>query len=219
MSMSKMSKTTVAIGFLCLAMTACGTTKPMSNLGVKQFYAQSDEKRPVWIDHEKKWAKEHPKNMYFVGVSSNNANYEIGRIDAKMQAFGSIATRIKSTVHALYVGAITTDSADRKGTDVALEQSIERGLTAVAYGVITGAKVDDYFWKKYQVQTEPGGPVYSGRDVYAIVEMSPADYKRTVFETLSKTKEKVKDPRAKALVQKMEKKWTGLSTSAVSTVK
>lgn len=193
----------------CLAaLSACSSVvAPPTTYGERHLVETSGGGRPLWIDNARAYQKEHKDRFYFVGLATKEPDYELARSNAYADALKNVARGIKSTVHNLYVSASTEDKGAQSDYTRDVEKSVEDGTLQTALGIISGASVDQYYWKKYWVQEEPGSPVIYFRNVYALVSMTKEDYQRTLYDTLNKKASEVKDPRARHVIKEMKKKW------------
>lgn len=215
-----MSKKVILAGFLVfgLGLGACSSTGmlPKVDYGQPHFVASNDSKEPTWVDSPGRYAKEHKDAKYFVGADSRCTLYDVCRDVAVGNALKSAAQAIRDKVHSLLEVASTDDST--LGTpDV--QRAIESGTLQTAFGAIHGMSPDRFYWKKYWVQTSPDSPIVYYRNVYVLVSISNDDWKQSVYETLTKKAEKVNDPRARALLHKMEKRWLNEKESPAPTTK
>lgn len=192
------------LGIGLLALGACSTTNPgMFDYG-KPKLVDSNGPMPSWVDAPGRYARDHTDRKYFVGVDSRCTLYDVCRDVSRGNALKTAAEAIRDKVHSLLEVASTDDS--NLGTpDV--ERAIESGTLQTAYGVLHGATVDRYFWQKFEVQNGPYERLQYYRNVYALVSMSNDDWKASVYETLTKQATEVHDPRARALLKKMEDRW------------
>ena len=202
----EMKKIVLTTAFVStLALGACSTTGglPDESYGVPHFIKASG-KTPSWVDSPGLYTKEHKDRHYFIGMSSRCTPYDMCRIEADARAREQATIDIQSKIHSLVEVAATDDSA-LASPDV--QKAIEAGTLQVASATLHGLMSDRYFWKKYYVTPSPGSPVFVYRNVVVLASMSNDEYKRSVYETLTRTASKVNNPDAKALLKKMEGLW------------
>ncbi|MHB1755986.1 MAG: hypothetical protein ACYCT9_00510 [Leptospirillum sp.] len=160
---------------------------------------------PGWVSDPGAYEKSHKNEKIFVGISTVN-DPEIARTDAKFNALASLADRVKTEIHHLYVSGSSRDSA---GDNSSSEKDIENGILGVSKATVSGAHVDKYrtvlTWNSV-----PGMKIINvTRSTYALVILSDADYRKAVIDTLSGIKKEVKDPHAREVVEEMKKRFLG----------
>ena len=198
----------MAVGFAAVFLSACSSVvAPPTTFGIRHFVASSGGDRPVWIDNTQEFQAKHQDRMYFVGIATKERDYTLARSNAYADALKNMARGIKATVHDLYTSASTEDKSSASDYSQDTERAIEDGTLQTALGVITGAEVDQYYWRKYWVQPDAGAPVIYYRNVYALVSLSKADYEKTVYQTLSAKEKRVQDPRARQVIREMKNRW------------
>lgn len=183
---------------LFLALGACSSTHTVTN-GSGQVIGEVKAIGPSWAENPGKWEKDHKGERAFVGMSSVQ-DLSIARTDAKFGALASLADRVRTDVHHLFVTGITTDSSGQD--EAGAERSIENGILGVSQAVVSGAHVDKY--RIFYTRDGSGDVRYT---TYALVTMSDPAYRKAVADTLEGLKQEVKDPRAKDLVDEMKKRF------------
>jgi hypothetical protein len=202
---------------LVAALGACSTaiTPPPNDYGQKHLIKTSTGgDRPAWVDNLSDWQKQHPERVYAVGVAENETDYSLGRDNAYADALKHLAQKVKNTTHVLYLEATTEDRGDGSKFTPDVQKAVENGTLQTALGIITGAGVDSYYWRKYWVQTAPGAPILYVRDVNALVSLSKENFQKTVYQTLNRQATVVKDPRAQQVLRDMKNRW--LTTPSVA---
>ncbi|MHB8369471.1 MAG: hypothetical protein ACYDBP_07255 [Leptospirales bacterium] len=191
------------IGLLALGACSTGALMPEQDYG-RPHFVEANGETPAWVDSPGRFAQTHKDRKYFVGADSRCVAYDVCRDVATGEATRQAAIAIKDKVHALLEVASTDDST--VGT-LDVQRAIESGTLQTAFGVLYGVSTDRYFWQKYWVKQASDEPVIYYRNVYALVSISNDNWKRSVYETLMKKAEQVHDPRARALLKKMESRW------------
>lgn len=203
-----MNKKMAIFGAALLAvLSACATAE--SEYGMPHVVKTSGGSRPEWIDRPQAWSDAHRDRVYFIGVSSRSDDETLARQDAKVNALGQIADGIRDTVHNYFNAARTLDQTHAGDYTTETERAIESGTLAVSRAIVTGAKVDRYWWKEYWVQEVPGAPREYFRDEYALVWMSKSDYDKTLYQTLNGVQKEVQDPKAQHVLEFMKKHYLG----------
>lgn len=183
---------------------------PPTEYGAEHVSSHAAGSRPSWIDDIEGYRKAHKDRVYFVGMAMRAEDLKGGRADAVANAMAQIANAVQSTVHDLYVGARSGNSAgNRRLYTPGMEKAIEAGTLRTARGVITGAGPDRYWWEKIWIQGEPGEAVRYSYNVYVRVSMTKEDYDRTVFQTLNGVGAEVDVPGAGEVIRTMRDLWLG----------
>lgn len=191
-----------------MSFSACSSiVSPPTTYGMRHFISSSGGNRPSWIDNGRAFQERHTDRYYFVGLATKERDYELARSNAYADALKNLARGVKATVHDLYTAASTEDKGSASDYNQDTERAIEDGTLQTALGIVTGASVDKYYWRKYWVQEEAGAPIIYFRNVYALVSMTKADYQRTVYQTLNAQAKKINDPHAKHVIQEMKDRW------------
>ena len=190
----------IMLGAVLAVLGACSTGG--GQYGEPHYYASTLD-GPPWAMTPEKYQKEHPENHYFSGMSTVH-DESIARVDAKFAALAELADQIRTDIHHLYVSGQTHDQAAGESN---AEKAIENGILSVSHAVVSGAKVDQYKTVSYWTQIGPDFPKVDHRHTWALVVLSPADYRKAVVDTLSGLKKEVQDPRARAVVDEMKRRF------------
>jgi len=196
-------KIAIAIGTAAiLGFAACSTPglPPGADYGVKHYF-KFDQNWPLWVTNPKKFREENKGVHYFVGLATEEPDYEMAREDAYAQALASLAQSIKDKVHTLFISGRTTTFADHTAE---VEKDIQNGVIIESEAVATGMKVDKYADRQYWYKSGPEQTEY-GSDVAVLCEMSDKDYRKTLVLTLENVKQHVKNPRARKVIEEMKK--------------
>ena len=199
---------------------ACSTAliPPPNDYGQKHLIKTSTGGgRPSWVDNLSTWQKQHSNRVYAVGLAENETDYALGRDNAYADALKHLAQKVKNTTHALYTAAATEDRGTGTKYTPDVQRAVEDGTLQTALGIITGAGVDTYYWRKYWVQEAPGSPILYVRDISALVSLSKENFQKTVYQTLNRQAAAAKDPRARQVLQDMKNRWLITPSVAVPT--
>ncbi len=190
---------------LSLACSSCsGLSTPPGGLGVPHLESRSSEKRPLWIDSPGLWQSRHPDREYFVGSTSKEPDQESGRTDAYENAMRSIAERIGERASSLY----REESLRRMGTGSSgMDMSVRRHVASLvmtqAQARISGARVEDYYWRKYWEKDRKEESPYSFYKYHVLVSIRKDLYERLLRKSLTAARDSERDPRTKALLDRM----------------
>lgn len=176
-----------------------------SSNGISLHQQKVENGAPAWVTDPGVYEKSHKNEKIFVGISTVN-DPEIARTDSKFNALASLADRVKTEIHHLYVSGSSRDSS---GENSSSEKDIENGILGISRATVSDAHVYKYrtivSW-----QSVPGrrafDVVYS---TYALVVLSNDAYRKAVIDTLSGMKKEVKDPHAREVVEEMKKRFLG----------
>lgn len=193
-------KRIIMAGAVLAMIGACSTGR--EQYGQPHLYSSS-QGGPEWAMTPEKYQKEHPENHYFSGLSTVH-DESIARVDAKFAALAELADQIRTDIHHLYVSGQTHDQATGESD---AEKAIENGILSVSHAVVSGAKVDMYKTVSYWTQAGPDYPRVDHRHTWALVVLSPSDYRKAVIDTLAGLKKEVQDPRARAVVDEMKRRF------------
>jgi hypothetical protein len=191
-----------------VALTSCsGVQPPPTPYGIEHKVSASSSTRPEWIDNERSYRQAHKDRKYFMGMAQGIDDYAMLREEAKTLALGNLAEQIQAKLNTLENIASTNDSTGVNGTNADIQHAVREAVISQAAATVTGASIDKYYWTKYWIQESPGSDAKYIRKVYALGSMSQVNWDKTVKQTLEGVKQKVNNPDAKALVQKMEDKY------------
>ena len=192
----------LAPSFLFVSCSSLST--PPGGLGVPHLESRSSEKRPVWIDSPGIWQKEHPDRVYFVGSTSKEPDQESGRTDAYENAMRSIAERIGEKARSLYrEKSLRRMGMGSGGMDMSVQRRVSSLVMTQAQARISGARVDDYYWRKYWEKDRAEGSPYSFYKYHVLVSIRKDLYERLLRQSLKGARDSAQDPRMKALFDKM----------------
>jgi hypothetical protein len=190
------------ISFSVIALVVLGAC---STQAVSWHSQKIENGAPAWVSDPGSYEKSHKNEKVFVGISTVT-DPEIARVDAKFNALASLADRVKTEIHHLYVSGSTRDAS---GENSSSEKDIENGILGISRATVSGAHVEKYrtivSWNSV-----PGikmlNTTYS---TYALVALSDAEYRKAVIDTLSGIKREVKDPHARLVVEEMKRRFLG----------
>ena len=198
-------KVFVGIGFACiLGLGACSSlpSAPTDVYGQRHYFKDNEEKWAMTPDEITKLDKNGRK--HFFGEYDNCTENDICKRASYFMALQYIAESVHDKIHSLAEAAATV-SSDNTSSDV--EKIVESGTQQIAFASIHGVKIDKFFDREYWVQDGPGEPKMYKKDFFAIVSVSKRNFDEAVYETLKKEEKEVKDPHAKALIDKMDDLW------------
>lgn len=195
------------IGAALLAALGACSSLPEGDYGMPHLVKTSGGSRPSWIDGLQDWGDKHKGEHWFIGTSTRSDDETLAREDAKVSAMAQIADGIRDTVHSYFNAARTLDQTHQGDYSIETERAIESGTLSVSRAVVTGAKVDRYWWREYWIQPMEGAPREYYRDEYALVWMSKADYDKTLYDTLNGVQKEVNDPKAQHVLDFMKKHY------------
>lgn len=194
----------LAPAFLFASCSSLST--PPGGLGVPHLESRSSEKRPIWIDSPGLWQEKHPDRVYFVGSTSKEPDQESGRTDAYENAMRSIAERIGERARALYrERSLRRMGTGSGGMDMSVQRRVSSLVMTQAQARISGARVDDYFWRKYWEKDQAEEPPYSFYKYHVLVSIRKDLYERLLRQSLEGARDSAQDPRMKALFDKILK--------------
>lgn len=193
-----MKKVGLVFAGLFLFLGACATNHTVTD-DSGRVVGEVQQIGPSWAANPGKWEKDHKNEKAFVGVSTVR-DLAIARTDAKFGALASLADRVRTDVHHLFVTGITTDSVGQG--EAGAERSIENGILGVSQAVVSGAHVDKY--RIFYTKRANGDVKYT---TYALITMSNQSYEKAVADTIDGLKKEIKDPRARDLVEEMKKRF------------
>ncbi|MHB8370467.1 MAG: hypothetical protein ACYDBP_12415 [Leptospirales bacterium] len=192
---------------IALAATLAGCATVGEDYGIPHTIKTSGGARPAWIDNPHEHRSDHKNRLYFVGVSSGTDDYALARADAKANALAQVADQIRNTVHSYFNSARTLDSTHPGDYSTETERAIESGTLSVSQAVVTGDRVDRYWWKEYWIRPFPGGEKSFRRDVYVLVSLKRNDYVTTVENTLEGLRKQIRDSRARQVLKFMKEHY------------
>ena len=198
---------------LSVALSACSSlSSPPGGLGVPHLEDRSSSNRPLWIDSLGQWQRNHPDREYFVGSTAKEPDQESGRTDAYENAMRSIAERIGEHARSLYEQQ-TSRSMDlgHNGLDMNIRRRVSSLVTTQAQARISGARVEDYYWRKYWQKDKATEPPYSFYKYHVLVSIRKDLYERLIQKALSGARNSTQDPELKTLLDEMLKRESSIS--------
>jgi len=192
---------------IALAATLAGCATVAEDYGIPHTIKTSGGSRPAWIDNPHEHRSSHKNRLYFVGVSSGTDDYALARADAKANALAQVADQIRNAVHSYFNAARTLDSTHAGDYSTETERAIESGTLSVSQAIVTGDRVDRYWWNEYWIRPFPGGEKSFRRDVYVLVFLNRNDYEKTLENTLEALQKQTRDSRARHVLEFMKEHY------------
>ena len=188
-----------------LVFSSCSSlSTPPGGLGVPHLESRSSEKRPLWIDSPGLWQSRHPDREYFVGSTSKEPDQESGRTDAYENAMRSIAERIGERARSLYrEESFRTMGVGHGGMEMSVRRHVASLVMTQAQARISGARVEDYYWRKYWEKDRPEAAPYSFYKYHVLVSIRKDLYERLLRQSIAGARDSERDPRTKALLDRM----------------
>jgi hypothetical protein len=167
----------------------CASAPAVPTAGQRTVIKESGN-MPDWVTHV---PAEKNSMLYFRGYRTRALAYEDGLTDARMDAMRNVAERVQTVVHTSYEKARVEYGIPKDDQDAG--RDLEDGIIAQAKAAVTGAKEKDAWWQEY---TETGDQRVSYfYDVSVLMELSKADFERSLANTLEGAEQKAKDAKNK----------------------
>ncbi len=204
-----MKKTALALGlivkqvFCILAswvifLTACGSLQKQLKPGEQRLVEKSRENQPEWLKRPVKTGVKEDYRLgsgpdaiyifgdraYFVGQATGAPSLEDSSTDARMDGVKAIAIQISQEVKQIYKQTRTEKDA---GDDKIFGYLIKEQMQAMAFAVVAGMEVADFYWEKYEQKDKDGKIGYSYN--YAVLLAVP---KKTLARAVDKIMEQLK---------------------------
>ncbi len=197
-----------AFFLLSTILAGCSSlSTPPGGLGVPHLEDRSSSHRPPWIDSLGQWQRQHPEREYFVGSTSKEPDQESGRTDAYENAMRSIAERVGEHAGSLYEQQTSRNmDMGHNGVDMGIRRRVSSIVSTQAQARISGARVEDYYWRKYWEKDKETEPPYSFYKYHVLVSIRKDLYERLIQKSLSGARDRVQDRRMKTLLDKMLKR-------------
>jgi len=156
---------------LLIFFIGCASKPVLSPEGEEKIIDRSSPSRPSWITTPPKDTEE----FYFsVGVKTSSPTLEGGETDARMDAGRKFVERLFGVEFAgMY-----------KGIRKNYEKEIYDEITGKSKGKVSGARVREVYWERYQRWDK--GKVSYGYNVWVLIEISKAVTKKVLEEELKK---------------------------------
>ena len=133
------------------------------------------------------------------------------RVEARTAAYNDLGEQILTTVNTLEAQSMTEDSTGRYGKNGDIEKAVRNAtIDQSKTAHISGAAIDKYYWKKFWIQDSPGAPIQYYRKVYALGSISRDNWHKTMVQTLQGIHQRVKDPTAKGMLDRMISRYGDL---------
>jgi hypothetical protein len=118
----------------------------------------------------------------------------------------SIAERIGEKARALYrERSLRRMGTGSGGMDMSVQRRVSSLVMTQAQARISGARVDDYYWRKYWEKDRAEGSPYSFYKYHVLVSIRKDLYERLLRQSLEGARDSAQDPRMKALFDKILK--------------
>lgn len=173
----------------------------------------SSGKQPMWVENLKKYQKDNPDKVFFVGMyteyfldtSGQVSDYSTAREKAYADAMGNFVNGIKDTVHNLYTAAKTQD-INKEKYNSNVEKIVEDGVSQKAKEIIAKADVgiNKHVWWNQYVKTKGSRNIHEKYSIYTLVSMPKEKYRKLVELTLSDEQKDIKDVQAKTVIKEMK---------------
>jgi hypothetical protein len=185
------------IGIVAGFAIGCASAPTAPTAGQRTVIKESG-KTPDWVTHV---PAEENGMLYFRGYRTRALAYEDGLTDARMDAMRNIAERVQTVVHTSYEKARVEYGIPKDDQDAG--RDLEDGIIAQAKAAVTGAKEKDAWWQEY-TETSPGRVSYF-YDVAILMELSKADFERSLANTLEGAEQKAKDAKNQKAAEVLER--------------
>lgn len=157
--------------FLLIFLIGCASKPVLAPEGEEKIIDRTASTRPSWITTP---PKEDDEFYFSVGVKTSSPTLEGGETDARMDAGRKFVERLFGVEFAgMY-----------KGIRKNYEKEIYDEITGKSKGKVSGARVREVYWEKYQKWEK--GKVSYGFNVWVLIEISKSATKKALDEEIKK---------------------------------
>ncbi len=171
-----------AVAVVAGLVIGCASAPPAPTAGQRTVIQESG-KMPDWVTHV---PQDTSTMLYFRGFRTRALAYEDGLTDARMDAMRQVAERVQTVVHTSYEKARVEYGIAKDDQDAG--RDLEDGIIAQAKAAVTGAKEKDAWWQEF-TESSPERISYF-YDVSILMELSKADFERSLDNTLQSAEQK-----------------------------
>jgi len=156
---------------LLILLTGCASKPVLAPEGEEKIIDRTAPSRPSWITTP---PKEDDEFYFSVGVKTSSPTLEGGETDARMDAGRKFVERLFGVEFAgMY-----------KGIRKNYEKEIYDEITGKSKGKVSGARVREVYWERYQRWAK--GKVSYGYNVWVLLEISKSATKKALEEEVKK---------------------------------
>ena len=185
------------IGIVAGFAIGCASAPATPTTGQRTVIKQSGN-MPDWVTTP---PKEKNGNLYFMGYRTRAIAYEDGITDARMDAMRKVAEMVQTVVHTSYEKARIEYGIPKDDQDAG--RDLEDGIIAQAKASVTGANQIAGWWEEYT--EKDAGRISYFYDVAVLMELSKADFERSLANTLEGAEQKARDAKNKKAAEVLER--------------